>query len=202
MAGTRDRIVATTNELFRRRGYHGTSLKDVVSGADATTGSLYHFFPDGKVGLAEAVLSESGDAYQQLFESIYDDAARPAEAIRAFFDGAADVLEQTDFIDICPIGTVALEVASSDERLRLATARVVESWSESLRSRLVDAGVDARDAEELSTTLIATLEGSFMLARARRDADVVRVAGSRVVALIDAVTAPRPVSRSRRSARP
>ena len=202
MAGTRERIAATTNELFRRRGYHGTSLKDVVSGAEATTGSLYHFFPDGKVGLAEAVLVESGAAYQQLFESIYDQAGSPVEAVRAFFDGAADVLEQTDFIDICPIGTVALEVASSEERLRLATAQVFASWSDSLRSRLVDAGVAEGDADELATTLIATLEGSFMLARARRDADVVRVAGSRIVVLVDAVMPRRPVSRSRRSARP
>ena len=87
MAGTRERIMATTNESFRRRGYHDTSLKDVVRGADATVGSLYHFFPDGKVGLAEAVLLESGAAYQQLFESIYDEAGSPAAAIRAFFDG-------------------------------------------------------------------------------------------------------------------
>ena len=30
MADTRDRILAATNESFRRRGYHGTSIKDVT----------------------------------------------------------------------------------------------------------------------------------------------------------------------------
>ena len=194
MAGTRDRITATTNELFRRRGYHGTSLKDVVSGSGATTGSLYHFFPEGKVELAEAVLLESGAAYQALFEAIYDEAGQPAEAVQAFFDGAASVLEETDFIDLCPIGTVASEVASTDERLRRATAQVFSSWQASLSSRLEDAGCSSGDAGELATTLIATLEGSFMLARAHRDADLVRTAGRRIRPLLESA---RSASRAR-----
>ena len=52
MTGTRERIVTATNELFRRRGYNGTSLKDVTVASGATTGSLYHFFPGGKAELA------------------------------------------------------------------------------------------------------------------------------------------------------
>ena len=45
-----------------------------------------------------------------------------------FFDGAAAVLEETDYLDACPIGTVALEVASTNDRLRAATADVFDSW--------------------------------------------------------------------------
>ena len=187
MAGTRERITATTNELFRRRGYHDTSLKDVVAGSGTTTGSLYHFFPGGKGELAEAVLLESGAAYRELFEVIWDAAGSPVEGVRAFFDGAADVLEETDFIDICPIGTVAREVASTDDRLRRATAGVFESWAVSLSGRLVDAGWTEDAAADLAMTLIATLEGSFMLARARRDAEIVRTSGRLSVKLLEVV---------------
>lgn len=68
MTSTRARIVTATTELFRRQGFHGTSLKDVAAGSGAPTGSIYHFFPGGKTELAEASLLESGAAYQQLFE--------------------------------------------------------------------------------------------------------------------------------------
>ncbi len=199
MAGTRDRITTATNELFRRRGYHDTSLKDVVAASGATTGSLYHFFPGGKAELAEAVLIGSGAAYQALFESIYDEAGSPEPAVQAFFDGAADVLEATDFVDLCPIATVAAEVSSTDDRLRRATAQVFASWTEALALRLRDAGVGADDAEEVATTVVATLEGSFVLARSRRDADVVRAAGRRTQPLLRSVL-PRAGSR-RRTAR-
>ena len=38
---TRDRIVYATAELFRRQGYTGTGLKQIVAEADAPFGSLF-----------------------------------------------------------------------------------------------------------------------------------------------------------------
>ena len=128
MNATRARILRTTTELFRRQGFNGTSLKQITDAADATTGSLYHFFPGGKEDLARAVIETSGDAYRQLFEMVADAACDPASAITDFFDGAAEVLEHTDFIDPCPIGTVAREVASTNEQLRQASHKVFSSW--------------------------------------------------------------------------
>ncbi|CAN5670537.1 TetR/AcrR family transcriptional regulator [soil metagenome] len=186
MAGTRERIVAATTELFRRRGFNGTSLKEITTTAHAPTGSLYHFFPDGKTQLAEAVITESGAAYQQLYELIADAAADPVQAIGDFFDGAADVLEQTDFIDICPIGTVAREIASTDETLRIASDGVFAGWIEASASRLRAAGLSVTQADELSATLVAAVEGGFILARTRRDSDVLRGIGRQMQTLVSA----------------
>ncbi len=179
----------TTAELFRRRGFHGTSLKQVTDAADAPIGSLYHFFPGGKEDLAEAVLLESGEAYRQLFELIADTAADPATAITDFFDGAAEVLEQSGYVDTCPIGTVALEVASSNDRLRRASDRVFRSWIDSAAARFTDVGIPADDAEALAATAVAALEGAFMLARTRQDAQPLRSAGRHVRQLVDAAVA-------------
>jgi AcrR family transcriptional regulator len=189
MAETRERLLTATNEVFRRRGYHGASLKAIIAAADATVGSLYHFFPGGKDELAEVSLETSGASSLALFDVIAAETAGPVEAVRAFFDGAAEVLEQTDFIDICPIGTVAREVASSNELLRLATDRVFRSWTESLSARLAGAGLDAAAAASLATTVVAALEGGFMLARARRDGDVLRAIGRHVGDLVAATLA-------------
>ena len=59
-------------------------------------------------------------------------------SVRAVFAGAAETLEATDYEDACPIETVALEVASTDERLREATAAVFARWTEALTERLGD----------------------------------------------------------------
>jgi AcrR family transcriptional regulator len=177
MADTRDRLLAATNESFRRRGYNGTSMKDVTSAARAPTGSLYHFFPGGKDELASAVLTSSGAAYRELFEAIADAAVSPEAAVTDFFDGAAAVLEETGFIDPCPIGTVAREVASTNERLRIATEQVFASWIDAAATRLSAAGVSQREARTLATAMVAALEGGFVLARARRDANVLRDTG-------------------------
>jgi AcrR family transcriptional regulator len=177
VADTRDRLLAATNESFRRRGYSGTSVKDVTSAANAPTGSLYHFFPGGKDELAAAVITTSGAAYRDLFEAIADAAASPEAAVTDFFDGAAAVLEETGFIDPCPIGTVAREVASSNEPLRIATEQVFAGWIDAATTRLATAGIAPDDARTLATAIVAALEGGFVLARARRDANVLRDTG-------------------------
>lgn len=184
VSDTRERLLAATNELFRRQGYNGTSLKQVTEAAGAPVGSLYHFFPGGKDALAEAVVTTSGEAYRQLFELIADAAPDPVSAIGDFFDGAADVLEATDFIDPCPIGTIAREVASTNEPLRQATSLVFASWIDTAAARFVAAGLPPDDASGLAVTVVATIEGGFVLARARRDAGVMRDAGTRMRRLV------------------
>src|SRR5579862_450589 len=164
VAGTRDRLLTATNESFRRRGYNGTSLKHVTEAAHAPTGSLYHFFPGGKDELTREVLVTSGAAYRELFEAIADAAASPGDAVTDFFDGAATVLEETDFIDPCPIGTVAREVASTNDELRAATEQVFASWIDAATARLTAAGVADEEAATLATTFVAALEGAFVLA--------------------------------------
>lgn len=198
---TRDRLMTATAELFRRRGYHGTGLKDVTTSAEATTGSLYHFFPGGKVELAAAVIAETGVVYQQLYELIADEHDDPAGGVRAFFDGAAAALEEVDFVDICPIATVAGEIASTDDRLRQVADEVFTGWTAAAAVRFRAAGMSPQPAGELATTVIAALQGAILLARCRRDAAPVRVAGALMADVVAARTAAAAATRGRRGVR-
>ena len=184
MAHTRDRFIASTLELFRRQGYNGTSLGQVTAAAGAPTGSLYHHFKGGKDELAAAVLEESGAAYGQLVEAIWDAEPDPVAAVSAVFDGAAAVLEESDFIDPCPIGTVAREVASTNDELRRAALGAFDRWISSARERLEAAGADRDTAGELAVALVAAIEGGFVISRTARDADLLRATGRRMAALV------------------
>src|ERR1700732_103969 len=149
MAATRDRILDSSAELFRRQGYAGTGIKQIAAEASAPFGSLYHFFPGGKEQLGEAVIRWSGGMYLQLFSTIAAQAGDPLTAVADFFAGAAQTLRETDFADACPIATVALEVASTNEPLRQATADVFESWIDAATAYFAAAGIaaDARSEE-------------------------------------------------------
>ncbi|MEX2237155.1 MAG: TetR/AcrR family transcriptional regulator [Dehalococcoidia bacterium] len=173
-----------TAELFRRHGYTGTGLKQIVAAANAPFGSIYHFFPRGKEQLGEEVIRRSGEMYRQLIEVIVDPAPDLVTGYRDLFAGAAAVLRETDYADACPIATVALEVASSNEPLRQATADVFESWITSATERFVAAGMHEDRARELSIYVICALEGAFVLSRAMRTTVPVELAGSAVVAAV------------------
>lgn len=183
---TRTRFIAATAELFRRYGYNGTSLKQVTEAAGAPTGSLYHHFPGGKADLAQVVLETTGAAYQELFELIWDSHPHAGEAVEAFFDAAAEVLKQTDFIDPCPIGGVAREIANSDETLRQTADRVFDGWISAAAHRLRAAGIEPDVAEELAVTLVAAIEGGFLHARTSRNGDRLRMIGRQQRRLVEA----------------
>ena len=186
MASTKDHILETTAELFRRYGYTGTGMKQVVAAANAPFGSLYHHFPGGKEQLGGEVIRRSGRMYFELFEAIYDEASDPVAGIEDFFAGAAEVLRETDYADACPIATVALEVASVSETLRLATAEVFEGWISGAASRFAEAGVPDAEARKLAISVIEALEGAFVLARALHSTEPVEVASASATAAVRA----------------
>src|SRR5437868_1586701 len=142
-AGTRERIVQQSAELFRLQGYNATGVKQIVEAAQAPFGSLYHFFPGGKAQLAAEAIRVSGATYEQLIPAVIDPAPDPVTGVRNFFIGAAEHLRETDYADACPIATVALEVSSSNEPMREACAEVFESWIAAGATRFEAAGLGA-----------------------------------------------------------
>jgi AcrR family transcriptional regulator len=174
---TRERIVAAGAELLRVKGYTGTGVKEIVTAAQAPFGSLYHHFPGGKEQLGEEVIRHSGALYGALVPLIFDAAPDVVTGVRAFFAGAAEHLVETDYADACPIATVALEVASTSEPLRRATADVFESWIVALAPRFEAAGLPEDRARELAIAMLAGLEGAFVLARAMRTTVALEIAG-------------------------
>jgi AcrR family transcriptional regulator len=189
VAGTKERIMDTTAELFRRYGYTGTGMKQIVAEANAPFGSIYHFFPDGKAQLGEEVIRRSGEMYRELFEVIFEAAPDVVTATSDFFLGAAETLRQTDYADACPIETVALEVASSNEPLRKATADVFDSWIAAGTRRLAEAGLPEDRARALTIAFLAALEGAFVLCRATRTTEALEVAGAQMTAAVQAALA-------------
>jgi AcrR family transcriptional regulator len=180
---TRQRLVNAGVKLFKRQGLHATGVKEILQEAGAQSSSMYHFFPGGKEELAGAVIAQAGADYRQLVEDVWDAEDDAVSGVREIFEAAADVLEASDYADICPIGTVAHEVAGTNNELRSATAEVFETWIDSACRRLVDAGATVDDAATLAPTLVALLEGSFILCRTLRSVEPMRDA-ARVAAYV------------------
>ncbi len=178
MSETRARIVTATNELFRIHGYHGTSVSQISQVAGATTGSIYHFFPGGKDELTVVVIEETAAAYRQLFELIADAADDVPSAFVDFFHGAAEVLVDNDYIDPCPIGTIAREVASTNDPLRTAAGAAFDSWVGAATEFLIASGLAVGEARELALVFVATVEGSFVVSRTLRSPEPLHAAAA------------------------
>jgi AcrR family transcriptional regulator len=160
-----------------RQGFAATGVKQIADVGRAPFGSIYHFFPGGKEEIGAEAIRRSGAAYEQLIPAVFDTAPDVATGVRLFFAGAADHLEETDYQDACPIATIALEVSSCSEPLRMACAEVFESWIRAGAARFASLGLAEERTRELVIAMIAALEGAFVLCRATRSTVALAVAG-------------------------
>ncbi len=189
-ADTRDRIIAATCELFRRQGMTGTGLKQIAQSAGAPFGSIYHFFPGGKVQLADEAIRTAGGMYRDLVLALFDQGGPDLPTtIRTAFAAAAENLIATDYADACPIATIALEVASTDDLLRRATADVFTDWIDRGTERISGSGLPYEVRRRLMLGFITSLEGAFVLSRALRSPEPLLAAGETVAAATSAALA-------------
>src|SRR4051794_6891758 len=199
---TRDRILFAGAELFRRQGYAATGLKQVVAKAEAPFGSLYHHFPGGKEQLGEEVIRAGGAFFLALYQQIAGAAPDAPTAIRDFFAGAGETLEATGYADACPIATVAGEIAGTHETLRIAAHDVFESWTGAAAGDFAAAGLPLDEARALALSVVALIEGGFLLSRTARSTEPMRAAGAAAAALVEGAMAGSPAAAGRRDAAP
>ena len=180
---TRDRLVEVSAALLQRQGLTGTGIKQILAEAGAPYSSLYHHFPGGKEELAATAIRASGARYQALVEAVWDQAPDVISAVAAIFEGAALALQSSDFAVACPVATVALEVANTNERLRQTTAEVFDAWIAAGAARFELAGISPGEARTMALIVIALLEGAFILSQSSKDLEAVHAAGAAAVAV-------------------
>ena len=125
---TRESIVTAAAELMRHKGYGAVAMKDIAAASGAPIGSLYHHFRGGKVQIAHEALINAGHAYALLIPSIVEPYRDLGDAIDAIFTQAAEDMARTGFANMCPVASVAAEIADTVEQLRETSAGVFEGW--------------------------------------------------------------------------
>lgn len=173
-------MLATASELFRRQGYHGTGLNQILSESGAPAGSLYFHFPGGKAELAVEAVGTAGGEIGQGIEFLLQSSDSVAEAVARVIAYLADDLRGSGYERGCPVGTVVLEAASSSEPIRLACEAVFADWGAKIAARMRAAGWTPKAAKREALVVVALIEGALLLSRARRDTAPLEAAGHHV----------------------
>ncbi|MGW6916440.1 TetR/AcrR family transcriptional regulator [Kitasatospora sp. NPDC054939] len=165
---TRARLIAGTRALIEAQGYFGTGLNQVLAESGAPRGSLYFHFPAGKDQMVTAALLQAGQEIEELLKSLAGEGLSAAVIARRLMDLFADRLEESQFAKGCPIATVALEVAGSNEELRRVCAGIYENWQQVITDRLIAEGGSPESAEGASGRALAQMQGALLLAQVHR----------------------------------
>jgi AcrR family transcriptional regulator len=174
---TKESILTAAAELMRRKGYAAVGMKDVVAGSGAPIGSLYHHFPGGKAEIAREALINAGAAYGLLIPTLVDPHDDLGEAIESVFVQAAEDMAGTGFANMCPVASVAAEVADTVEELRETSAAIFIGWLDGGTAYFVSRGLPQDAARDVTVALVSALEGAFVLARTLRDVEPLLAVG-------------------------
>jgi TetR/AcrR family transcriptional regulator, transcriptional repressor for nem operon len=175
---TRNRVLDAAVALVFEHGVAGTTLDDVRAAANVSKGQLYHYFAD-KDDLVHAVIDRTVDQVLGAQPRLTN--LSSWAAIAAWFDDLVQLQVNRHAIGGCPIGSLAGELAETDEQARTELAAGFDRWEAPLRDglRQMQAVGKVRrgaDPARLATATLAAIQGGLVLTKTRRDPQQLRIA--------------------------
>lgn len=183
MQGSRERMLEATIALMRGSGLSGAGINDIVRESGAPKGSVYHFFPKGKLQIAREALAIYSVRIMGLIDGALTSRRRPADKVKALFDMFARRVEEADFRQSCAVGAVTLDLDDDLEELRRDLAAMLDEWA-ALIARHIDFG-DARRTRSFARLILTAIEGAHIRCRAERSSRPFREAGAWLAGLAE-----------------
>ncbi|MBZ9871658.1 TetR/AcrR family transcriptional regulator [Mesorhizobium sp. BR1-1-9] len=176
--GMRNRVLDAAQESFQVRGYHASSLGDLMAAAGVSGGALHHHFPTKKA-LALAVIEERvAAAVEETWMAPLRAAASAREGVRAAFEAVAAELERQGFVRGCPLNNLAHELSLADAELRAALAGIFASWRQAIADKVradQQAGREQdTDPQRFAALAVAAYSGAMSMAKTAQDAGMLR----------------------------
>ncbi|MEV0400464.1 TetR/AcrR family transcriptional regulator [Actinoallomurus sp. NPDC050550] len=180
----RERIVAGVADMISRRGLNATSIREMAKHANAPLGSTYHYFPEGKQQLATEAVRYAGETVARGLRK--DLQAGPVAGLRSFLALWRKIVIGTDFHAGCPVLAVSIEEPPTEEIPApvVAAAEVFDEWESLLAASLREHGAEDRQAAQLATLIVAAVEGTVAMCRAKRSIEPLDHTAEQLQALV------------------
>lgn len=188
---TRQFIIESTASIFNKKGYAGTSLSDLTSATGLTKGSIYGNF-ENKEDVALAVFDYNYSKVVSAVSKHMETATTFKDQLMAYADVYYHYSQSLFPEGGCPILNTAVEADDTNERLKNKAATAIKKWQQKVEDLIV-AGIEAGEfrketnAVQLSTGIVALVEGGIMIAKVTDDRPALKHALQTVALLIDQI---------------
>ena len=181
----REDLVDAAKSLLWERGYAAMSPRAVQRASGAGQGSFYHHFT-GKRDLAATALGDVAREMESATDAIYYLGHSSFEKLSRYLTLPRDALKG------CRLGRLAHEASIEEPQIRGPVADYfgyVEARAAATLAGAVRDGEIAPDANpgDIAASLVAVVQGGYVLARAHRDPDYMARATRGALAMLSAL---------------
>lgn len=181
----RTQAIRTAARLLWTRGLHRTPMKQVLAESGTPRGSVYFYFPRGKVELAHEAVKTAKTAVGDALDNALK-APTVAAGMQRFVADIEQRMSRAQFNYGCPIGTATVEAMYWSDEIRRACDQAFAQWRQSLTSRLQADGLPAPKAAQMAALLVCTIEGAMILCQAQRSTEPLHTAMQGLLPLLPA----------------
>lgn len=182
------RVLDVAAAAFQARGYHSTSIHDIMREAGVTGGALHHHFPTKKaLGLA-VIHDRVARAVEETWIEPIQSASTTAAGVRNIFQQIATTIDARGTVLGCPLNNLALELSLADPEFQSAVQSVFDRWrtaiAEKLRADESAGALKNVDPEDLATFIVAAYSGAMAMAKAIQNSEPLKTCAEQLAAQI------------------
>ncbi|WP_221393651.1 TetR/AcrR family transcriptional regulator [Dyadobacter sp. NIV53] len=159
-----DIVIERLMHVFRSVGYDGASLAELSASTGLKKASLYHRFPEGKVGMANAVLDYVGGWSDSQISGVLFSSDPAPERMDAVLNSINILYEGGRLACILR----AMGNGTAEEIFRDKIDDMFQRWITAFTHLATDLGHDSHEAERLGESALIKIQGSLILARSMR----------------------------------
>jgi AcrR family transcriptional regulator len=161
----RSDVIPALGEIFRECGFSGATLSEITDRTGLGKGSLYHFFPQGKFEMADAVLDEIDFWFEENIYAPLRNNKDSNVAIKSMFKEVHRYFDSGN--RICLVGAFALD--NTRDQFSEKVHSYFKSWIKALSVALKRSGFAQNEAKLVAEDVIGGIQGALVLARSQDD---------------------------------
>jgi TetR/AcrR family transcriptional regulator, transcriptional repressor for nem operon len=189
--GKRDRLIAGARETIYRQGFEATTIADIAEASDVPLGNVYYYFKSSPKTSSPPLQSTPTPGKPRAAVAARVAAPYPQARLKTL---VRLIVSQPDQVALygCPRGSLCSELGKQDNDLARAGRALTHTAIAWIEQQFKAMG--RRDARDLAFALLASYEGTELLANTFRDPDLMVREGHRLERWIDSLARDRKVA--------
>ena len=171
----KEKLLSEGLRVVHEKGFGGASVRDIVQAAGVPQGSFTNHFASKEIFGLEVLDLYFANSREVIERTLRNESLEPLVRLRAYIDAQIDHIKLYDMKNGCLFGNFAAEATEQSERIRVRLNEIFSEVQKSIEFCLKAAGKTGaiaarRDYSELASFIIASLQGSILMAKTERSA--------------------------------
>lgn len=192
----KEKLLDVAFQLIWDSSYGGVSVDQICERAGVNKGSFYYYF-GSKADLAIEAYEEHWRQKQPDMDRLFSAQIPPLERLTKWcasvYERQQERSRELGHVCGCPYGSIGVEVATQDDKIRAKVEELIERGTKYLESAIAEAQRDGSvppgNAKELARQVHAYVMGTLLRAKIQNDVEILRNLAPTVMAIIGARSA-------------